>query len=104
MVDNVVQAVAFLAGGGKRVSFYAVSKQTGISRSTLYRCDDMRALVVEGRKHSERSVPETGCERSASLEDQLSVLALERDLLLEALSALCEKDARPPHSIALVHF
>ena len=50
--DDVVaveRACTALAAGGRRVTFNAVAEQTAISRTTLYRRADLRALVEEHR-------------------------------------------------------
>ena len=50
--DDVVaveRACTTLAAGGRRVTFNAVAEQTAISRTTLYRRADLRALVDEHR-------------------------------------------------------
>ncbi|MDA8037699.1 MAG: hypothetical protein M0Z69_00775 [Actinomycetota bacterium] len=50
--DDVVaveRACTALAAGGRRVTFNAVAEQTAISRTTLYRRTDLRALVEEHR-------------------------------------------------------
>jgi hypothetical protein len=45
----VEQACTALAAAGQRVTFNAVAAQTTISRTTLYRRPDLRALVDEHR-------------------------------------------------------
>ena len=43
-------ACARIASTGKPVTFTAVAEQTGISRTTLYRRRDLRALIEEHRE------------------------------------------------------
>jgi phosphoserine phosphatase len=50
--DDIVaveRACSALAAAGRRVTFNAVAAQTTISRTTLYRRADLRALVDEHR-------------------------------------------------------
>lgn len=49
MVLQVVRAISSLRRRGARVSFYAVAAESGVARSTLYRCDDLRKLVEDAR-------------------------------------------------------
>jgi len=48
-VVAVEQACTALRAAGQRVTFNAVAVQIGISRTTLYRRDDLRALIDEHR-------------------------------------------------------
>ena len=48
-VAAVEEACAALAADGRRVTFNAVAAQTQISRTTLYRRADLRALIDEHR-------------------------------------------------------
>ena len=61
--DNVVaveQACAALAASGRRVSFSAVAAQASISRTTLYRRADLRALVEEHRAKGDQATTLSG--------------------------------------------
>ncbi len=49
MQDRVRAAVAELVSEGRVPSFYQVSQRAGVARSTLYRNDDLRALVERAR-------------------------------------------------------
>jgi len=46
----VRDACTMIAAAGETVTFTAVAKQTGISRTTLYRRRDLRELVEEHRR------------------------------------------------------
>ena len=61
--DDVVaveRACTALAAAGRRVTFNAVAAQTTISRTTLYRRADLRALVDEHRAKGCDSTTLTG--------------------------------------------
>ena len=47
--DRVRAAVTALVSEGHVPSFYQVSQRAGVARSTLYRNDDLRALVEQAR-------------------------------------------------------
>jgi DNA-binding LacI/PurR family transcriptional regulator len=54
MTDNlqtVETACAHLLDAGEKVTFTAVAEHTGISRTTLYRNPQFRAVVEEHRSH-----------------------------------------------------
>ncbi|MGH9294812.1 MAG: hypothetical protein ACRD0B_05725 [Acidimicrobiales bacterium] len=61
--DDVVaveRACIALAAAGRRVTFNAVAAQTTISRTTLYRRSDLRALVDEHRAKGRDATTLTG--------------------------------------------
>ncbi|MBI1843633.1 MAG: hypothetical protein HYR89_03345 [Actinobacteria bacterium] len=50
---TVENACALLESTGEPVTFTAVAEQTGISRTTLYRNTDIRAVIEEHRAHTQ---------------------------------------------------
>ena len=50
-LDAVEAACARLAERGDAISFTAVAEHTGISRTTLYRNPQLRAVIEEHRTH-----------------------------------------------------
>jgi hypothetical protein len=53
-LDRVEQACVALAAVGEAVTFTAVAEHTGLSRATLYRNEQLRAVIDEHRaRHSE---------------------------------------------------
>lgn len=48
----VEHACADLTADGDTVTFAAVAERTGLSRTTLYRDDGLRAVIEEHRAHS----------------------------------------------------
>ena len=51
-LQTVEAACANLAHNGEAITFTAVADHTGISRTTLYRNPQLRAVVEEHRSHS----------------------------------------------------
>lgn len=72
--SRVSRALACMVENGEKVSFYAVAARANVSRSTLYRNELLRGLVIQARN----DCVEAGCEKSA--DDQLR----DRIALLEA--------------------
>jgi hypothetical protein len=55
MTDNTdlaEAACAELAGQGRSITFTIVAELTGVSRTTLYRNQQLRAIVEEHRRHT----------------------------------------------------
>ncbi len=59
----VERACADLATTGDTVTFAAIADQTGLSRTTLYRDDALRAVIEEHRTHSRDARTLTGLHR-----------------------------------------
>lgn len=57
--DRVRWAIGDLRDRGDRVSFYTVAQRAQIARSTLYRRDDLKRLVMSARESmsARRAVP-----------------------------------------------
>ena len=54
LLDRVEQACTALTDTGQPITFTAVAEHTGLSRTTLYRNEQLRAVVDEHRtRHSE---------------------------------------------------
>lgn len=51
-LENVEAACAHLAETGRQITFTAVAEHTGISRTTLYRNPQLRAVIDDHRSHS----------------------------------------------------
>lgn len=51
-LETVEDACTQLAEAGERVTFTAVAEHTGISRTTLYRNPQLRAVIDDHRSHS----------------------------------------------------
>lgn len=51
-LSNVEAACTELAANNQPVTFTAVAERTGISRTTLYRNPDLRAIIDEHRQRS----------------------------------------------------
>ncbi|HEY2694780.1 MAG TPA: DUF6262 family protein [Pseudonocardiaceae bacterium] len=53
-LDIVEQACTALTGAGEPITFTAISEHTGLSRATLYRNQQLRAVIDEHRtRHGE---------------------------------------------------
>jgi hypothetical protein len=78
---RVEQLCLDLVGSGKHITFTTVAARTGLSRSTLYRHVELRALIQEQRVHARHVLT-------------LSGLAVEGDQLRQGLEAVA---ARTPH-------
>ena len=84
IVDRTISAIKDLRAAGKKISFYAVAERAQVSRSTLYRSDDLRKLVEAARADgalSQQAQHEALEARIAELEDELARVSLERDEL-----------------------
>lgn len=83
IVKRTKAAIRELVEAGKRITFYNVAEKAQVSRSTLYRCDDLRILVEEARaKTAPRDASNNTLEtRVAELEQELAKVTFERDLL-----------------------
>ena len=81
IVSRVKAAIEELRLAGKRISFYAVANKGQVSRSTLYRSDDLRKLVEEARGAAEASKAQIAdnCSSIAKLESELARVSAERD-------------------------
>jgi hypothetical protein len=51
-LTNVEIACRELAGNNDPITFTAIADRTGISRTTLYRNPDLRAVIEDRRQHS----------------------------------------------------
>lgn len=51
-LTNVEDACHQLAGNNDPITFTAIAERTGISRTTLYRNPDLRAVIEEHRRRS----------------------------------------------------
>jgi hypothetical protein len=54
-ITRVEQACSDLTQADRRVTFTAVADATGLSRATLYRNPDLRAIVTEHRTHAAKA-------------------------------------------------
>ena len=86
IVSRVESAIEELKTTGKRISFYAIANKAQVSRSTLYRCDDLRRLVKEARDSAamHQLKPANQDDRTAELEHALARVTKERDELAQA--------------------
>ena len=78
------EAIDRLASSGCTVSFYSVAKHAGIARSTLYRCEDLRALIANARatqRLQSTTVSKSSLAQIEALEDEVSRLHFECDAL-----------------------
>lgn len=57
---EVEQACTDLAGQGQPVTFTAIAARTGLSRATLYRQEQLRAIIDEHRFHQREARTLTG--------------------------------------------
>lgn len=80
-VHRVEQACQDLLTAGQPVTFAAVAERTGITRTTLYRRPELRALVAEHRQHDRDALT-------------LSGLTIQLDQLRATLDALAAKVRR----------
>ena len=75
---RVEQACIELARTGEPITFDAVAARTGIGRATLYRRQDLHAVVTEHRRHGEEALTITG-------------LGVQLDQLRQAVEAMAAK-------------
>ena len=87
IVRQTKTAIESLMATGKRISFYSVAKMAQVSRSTLYRCDDLRKLVIEARNTNaiSNTALSTDAATIAELQRQLAQVTFERDMLRQAV-------------------
>lgn len=78
LVLRVEQVCLELVRTGKHVNFATVAARTGLSRSTLYRHAELRALIQEQRLHGQDALTLTG-------------LAVEIDQLRQGLDAVAAR-------------
>ena len=78
LVLRVEQACLDLVSSGQHVTFTTVAARTGLSRSTLYRHAELRALIQEQRVHGRHALT-------------LSGLAVEIDQLRQGLEAVAAR-------------
>ena len=91
IVDRTISAIKDLRLAGKKISFYAVAERAQVSRSTLYRSEDLRKLVEAARADgvfSQQTQHEALGARIAELEDELARVSLERDELEQAVHGI----------------
>jgi hypothetical protein len=81
LVQHVEQVCLDLARAGQDVTFATVAARTGLSRSTLYRHPELRALLVEYRIRGREALTLTG-------------LAVEIDQLRQGLEAVAARTRR----------
>ena len=86
IVSRTKSAIQELRLLGERISFYAVADKAQVSRSTLYRCEDLRKLVEEARRDvASHHFDFAGRDdRVAELERELARVSRERDELMRA--------------------
>jgi ubiquinone biosynthesis protein UbiJ len=82
----VRDACTTIAATGKAVTFTAVAEQTGISRTTLYRRQDLRELIDQHRRPGDRQL-------------SLARMAAEIDQLRRALEATAARVRRHEEQI-----
>jgi hypothetical protein len=80
-VERVEEACRRLLASGKPVTFTAVAQSAGIGRATLYRREELRAVVEEHRARAHEALT-------------LSGLAVEVDQLRTAVDAVASKVRR----------
>ena len=87
IVCRTEAAIKDLQLAGKRISFYAVAKKAHVSRSTLYRCDDLRRLIEIARSSDgvQYNKPMAQNDRVAELECKLACVTQERDKLKQSV-------------------
>lgn len=78
LVLRVEQVCLDLVGSGQHVTFATVAARTALSRSTLYRHAELRALIQEHRVHARHALT-------------LSGLAVELDQLRQGLEAVAAR-------------
>lgn len=81
LTERVEQACHRLATDGQPVTFPAVADLVGVSRATLYRRPELRAIIEEHRHHSQGSLT-------------LTALAVQLDQLRTGLEAVAAKVRR----------
>lgn len=90
IAQRTTSAIKHLQEAGERISFYAVAEKAQVSRSTLYRCGDLRRLVEAARAGG--AVPLCAAtdgydSKVAQLEDELARVLHERDVLEQMIRA-----------------
>ena len=84
IVRRTKSAIDELLAAGESISFYAVAAKAQVSRSTLYRSNDLRRLVENARSESAAQLKgqsENPACRIAELEAKLASITHERDEL-----------------------
>lgn len=81
---RVQGAIELLLEQGRTPSFYAVAETAHVARSTLYRREDLKELVVEARTNNS---PKVEC-AAATSEIQVGELLKEADHLVKRLNQL----------------
>ena len=86
VVKKVVSAIEKLQVAGERISFYSVAEKAHVSRSTLYRSDDLKSLVAAARASAPAHSRDLANldNRVAELERELARVSQERDELMRA--------------------
>ena len=87
---RTICAILELLKTGETISFYSVAKRAQVARSTLYRRDDLKRIVMEAR---DSSTPPAAQEleilvKIAELEKELAQVKLERDELEKELRSV----------------
>lgn len=91
IVDRTISAIKDLQAAGKKISFYAVADRAQVSRSTLYRSEDLRKLVETARADGillRQAQHEALDARIVELEEELARVSLERDELEQAVRGI----------------
>jgi len=109
IVHRTESAIEELQATGKRITFYSVADKAQVSRSTLYRCDELRKLVEEARAKtaSNRAEPASRDDRIAELERELAQMSREREELrcaLRRVPAIRYAIARIPRVAQMAEF
>ena len=108
MAIQVETSIYRLQSDGRRVSFYSVAEQAGIARSTLYRRDDLREMVMVARTRSNGRTrklrPPFSQRQMADLQAELRKVTLERDFLLQDCQRMKEAGRRRACRYTLVSF
>ena len=78
LVQQVEQVCVDVARAGQHVTFATIAARTGLSRSTLYRHPELRALIEEHRLRGREALTLTG-------------LAVEIDQLRQGLEAVAAR-------------
>ncbi len=78
LVHQVEQICVDTARAGQDVTFATIATRTGLSRSTLYRHPELRALILEHRRRGREALTLTG-------------LAVEIDQLRQGLEAVAAR-------------
>lgn len=94
---RVEQACAALANAGEQITFTAIADHTGLSRATLYRNDQLRAVIDEHRaRHGEARTLSGLTTEIAHLRTALEAIATTVKRQDERLRRLERRASRKP--------